>query len=50
MGNKLRVKRFWSGPKKTKLEEARETLHGVVLAHVPVSQGVMEGGGARGFI
>ena len=36
MGTKLRVKRFWSGPKKSKLEEARETMQGVVLAHVPV--------------
>lgn len=37
MGNKLRQKQFFSGSKKTKSEEVREILQGVVLAHVPVS-------------
>ena len=27
---------MWGGPKKTKVDEARDVLHGVVLAHVPV--------------
>ena len=37
MGNKVRQRRMWGGPKKTKVEEARELLQGTILAHVPVS-------------
>lgn len=36
LGNKLRQKRFFGGPKKTAVEEARETLATTILAHVPV--------------
>lgn len=36
IGNRIRQRRMWGGPKKTKIEEARDVLHGVVLAHVPV--------------
>jgi hypothetical protein len=36
LGNKLRQKRFFGGPKKTATEEARETLATTILAHVPV--------------
>ncbi|KAI9563545.1 hypothetical protein GHT06_011008 [Daphnia sinensis] len=36
LGNKLRQKRFFGGPKKTPVEEAREMLATAVLAHVPV--------------
>ncbi|KAK2158794.1 hypothetical protein LSH36_164g11051 [Paralvinella palmiformis] len=36
MGNKVRQRRMWGGPKKTKVEEARELLQGTILAHVPV--------------
>jgi len=28
---------MWGAPKRTKMDEAREVLHDVVLAHVPVS-------------
>ncbi|XP_013391802.1 DNA-directed RNA polymerase III subunit RPC2 [Lingula anatina] len=39
IGNKLRQRRLmWGSAKKTKLEEARELLQGIVLAHVPVEQ------------
>jgi len=42
LGNKIRQRRMWSswgsGPKKTKVEEARDLLAGVFLAHVPVKQ------------
>lgn len=36
MAKKLRQKRFFGGPKKTPLDEAREALAETVLAHVPV--------------
>ncbi|XP_060608469.1 DNA-directed RNA polymerase III subunit RPC2-like [Ruditapes philippinarum] len=36
IGNRIRQRRMWGGPKKTKVDEARDVLHGVVLAHVPV--------------
>lgn len=36
IGNKLRVKRFFGGPKKTPIDEARELLSTTILAHVPV--------------
>ena len=36
LGNKLRQKRFFGGPKKTPMDEAREALAETVLAHVPV--------------
>jgi len=36
LGNKLRQKRFFSGPKKTPIEEAREVLATNILSHVPV--------------
>lgn len=38
IGNKIRTRNVWVGSKKTKVDEARDVLHGVVLAHVPVSQ------------
>uniref|UniRef100_A0A0L8H2E6 DNA-directed RNA polymerase subunit beta n=1 Tax=Octopus bimaculoides TaxID=37653 RepID=A0A0L8H2E6_OCTBM len=38
IGSKVRVRRMWNEPKKSKLEEARDILHGVILAHVPVVQ------------
>ncbi|KAK3098091.1 hypothetical protein FSP39_016018 [Pinctada imbricata] len=38
IGNKVRPRRMWGGPKKTKIEEAREALHDIVLSHVPVVQ------------
>ncbi|XP_064594783.1 DNA-directed RNA polymerase III subunit RPC2-like [Liolophura sinensis] len=38
IGSKVRPRRMWGGPKKTKLEEAREVLHTTVLSHVPVNQ------------
>lgn len=37
LGNKVRRQRMWGGPKKTKMEEARELLATTILAHVPVS-------------
>ena len=37
IGNRIRQRRMWGGPKKTKVDEARDVLHGVILAHVPVS-------------
>ena len=37
IGSKVRVRRMWNEPKKGKIEEARDILHGVILAHVPVS-------------
>uniref|UniRef100_A0A673M2L3 DNA-directed RNA polymerase subunit beta n=1 Tax=Sinocyclocheilus rhinocerous TaxID=307959 RepID=A0A673M2L3_9TELE len=36
IGNKVRRQRMWSGPKKTKMEEARELLASTILTHVPV--------------
>jgi DNA-directed RNA polymerase III subunit RPC2 len=36
LAKKLRQKRFFWGPKKTPLDEAREALAETVLAHVPV--------------
>uniref|UniRef100_UPI00358DE3D5 DNA-directed RNA polymerase III subunit RPC2 isoform X2 n=1 Tax=Myxine glutinosa TaxID=7769 RepID=UPI00358DE3D5 len=36
IGNKVRRQRMWGGPKKTKMEEARELLANTVIAHVPV--------------
>ncbi len=36
IGNKVRRQRMWGGPKKTKMEEARELLASTVLTHVPV--------------
>ncbi|XP_045196931.1 DNA-directed RNA polymerase III subunit RPC2-like isoform X2 [Mercenaria mercenaria] len=37
IGNRIRQRRpMWGAAKKTKPEEARDVLHGVVLAHVPV--------------
>lgn len=36
LGNKVRRQRMWGGPKKTKMEEARELLASLILAHVPV--------------
>ncbi|GAB1598909.1 DNA-directed RNA polymerase III subunit RPC2-like [Argonauta hians] len=36
IGSKVRVRRMWNEAKKSKLEEARDILHGVILAHVPV--------------
>ncbi|XP_048258371.1 DNA-directed RNA polymerase III subunit RPC2-like [Haliotis cracherodii] len=38
IGNKIRTRNVWVGSKKTKVDEARDVLHGVVLAHVPVVQ------------
>ncbi|KAL4232908.1 DNA-directed RNA polymerase III subunit RPC2 [Mactra antiquata] len=38
IGNRIRQRRMWGGPKKTKVDEARDVLHGVVLAHVPVTE------------
>lgn len=29
---------MWGGPKKTKMEEARELLASLILTHVPVSK------------
>lgn len=37
LGNKVRRQRMWGGPKKTKMEEARELLASLILTHVPVS-------------
>jgi len=37
LGNKVRRQRIWGGPKKTKMEEARELLASLILTHVPVS-------------
>ena len=37
LGNKVRRQRMWGGPKKTKMEEARELLAQLILTHVPVS-------------
>lgn len=36
LGNKVRRQRMWGGPKKTKMEEARELLASLILTHVPV--------------
>ncbi|XP_052245224.1 DNA-directed RNA polymerase III subunit RPC2-like [Dreissena polymorpha] len=36
IGNRIRQRRMWGGPKKTKVDEARDVLHGVLLSHVPV--------------
>ncbi|XP_059834558.1 DNA-directed RNA polymerase III subunit RPC2 isoform X2 [Hypanus sabinus] len=36
IGNKVRRQRMWGGPKKTKMEEARELLASTVLTHVPL--------------
>lgn len=41
LGNKVRRQRMWGGPKKTKMEEARELLATTILAHVPVSDLVL---------
>nr|XP_033807945.1 DNA-directed RNA polymerase III subunit RPC2 isoform X2 [Geotrypetes seraphini] len=38
IGNKVRRQRMWGGPKKTKMEEARELLASTILAHVPVKE------------
>ncbi|RXM33388.1 DNA-directed RNA polymerase III subunit RPC2 [Acipenser ruthenus] len=38
IGNKIRRQRMWGGPKKTKMEEARELLASTVLSHVPVKE------------
>ncbi|XP_074641286.1 DNA-directed RNA polymerase III subunit RPC2-like [Tubulanus polymorphus] len=38
IGNRIRQRRMWGAPKRTKMDEAREVLGGVVLAHVPVQQ------------
>ncbi len=37
MGGKVRQRRMWGGPRKSKSEEAREVMADSVLAHVPVS-------------
>jgi DNA-directed RNA polymerase III subunit RPC2 len=37
LGKKLRQKRFFGGPQKTPIEEARELLATTILAHVPVN-------------
>lgn len=42
LGNKMRQKRFFGGPKKTPVEEAREALAVAVLAHVPVRASCLE--------
>lgn len=36
IGTKIRQRRMWGGPKKSKNEEARELLAETILAHVPV--------------
>ncbi|KAK2188772.1 hypothetical protein NP493_123g07008 [Ridgeia piscesae] len=36
IGNRIRLRRMWGGPKKSKMEESREILANVILAHVPV--------------
>ncbi|XP_072044988.1 DNA-directed RNA polymerase III subunit RPC2-like [Amphiura filiformis] len=38
IGGKVRQRRMWGGPKKTKVDEARELLATTILAHVPVLQ------------
>uniref|UniRef100_A0A8C2K2T1 DNA-directed RNA polymerase subunit beta n=1 Tax=Cyprinus carpio TaxID=7962 RepID=A0A8C2K2T1_CYPCA len=38
IGNKVRRQRMWGGPKKTKMEEARELLASTILTHVPVKE------------
>ncbi|KAL5010211.1 hypothetical protein ScPMuIL_012516 [Solemya velum] len=38
IGSKVRQRRMWGQTKKTKVEEARYVLNGVILAHVPVIQ------------
>ncbi|KAG7279008.1 hypothetical protein CRUP_001949 [Coryphaenoides rupestris] len=38
LGNKVRRQRIWGGPKKTKMEEARELLASLILTHVPVKE------------
>ena len=41
IGGKVRQRRMWGGPKKTKVDEARELLATTILAHVPVSKFVI---------
>jgi len=36
LGKKMHQKRFFAGPKKTPMDQAREALASQVLAHVPV--------------
>ncbi|XP_033118006.1 DNA-directed RNA polymerase III subunit RPC2-like [Anneissia japonica] len=36
IGSKIRQRRMWGGPQKSKLDEARDILAGTILAHVPV--------------
>ena len=36
LGSKVRQRRMWGGPRKSKMEEAREILATTILAHVPV--------------
>uniref|UniRef100_A0A8C5QPS9 DNA-directed RNA polymerase III subunit RPC2 n=1 Tax=Leptobrachium leishanense TaxID=445787 RepID=A0A8C5QPS9_9ANUR len=38
IGNKIRRQRMWGGPKKSKVDEARELLASTVLTHVPVKE------------
>ncbi|TRY87862.1 hypothetical protein DNTS_030010 [Danionella cerebrum] len=38
IGNKVKRQRMWGGPKKTKMEEARELLASTILTHVPVKE------------
>ncbi|PKU37464.1 dna-directed rna polymerase iii subunit rpc2 [Limosa lapponica baueri] len=38
IGNKVRRQRMWGGPKKTKMEEARELLASTILTHVLVKE------------
>ncbi|XP_064629058.1 DNA-directed RNA polymerase III subunit RPC2-like [Lineus longissimus] len=37
MGSKVRQRRMWGGPRKSKVDEARDILANVILAHVPVN-------------
>ncbi|XP_033741711.1 DNA-directed RNA polymerase III subunit RPC2-like isoform X2 [Pecten maximus] len=36
IGMRVRQRRMWGPPKKSKVDDARDVLHSVVLAHVPV--------------
>ncbi|KAJ8315119.1 hypothetical protein KUTeg_007269 [Tegillarca granosa] len=36
IGSRVRQRRMWNEARRTKVDEAREVLHAVVLAHVPV--------------
>ncbi|XP_052807521.1 DNA-directed RNA polymerase III subunit RPC2-like [Mya arenaria] len=36
IGTRIRQRRMWGGPKKTKIDEARDVLYGVILSHIPV--------------